>query len=278
LSTYSAKKTPPKQPVYNFTEPTGKKILAFSGKIGAGKSSCCNFIFALLFVHLLRDSQGNPFAPYGAFVGEDGKLKIFDENSEAHFVELKPHTAAALSWLSSEVWPFARLVSFADPLKEFCINLLGLKRELVYGSQEDKNQPSGLVWENLPYRVEGKNGEMTVREVLEEVGTKFIRNINTNGHVNALINLINSVSTHFFLIDDVRFINECDAIHSLGGHVIRLTRLTEDGKHNVHKSNLELDNYAGFDAVIDNDNMTIEEMFSKIMEEMIRLGYVEAVG
>lgn len=38
--------------------------------------------------------------------------------------------------------------SFADNLKEFCINTLGLSREACYGTEEEKNAPTHYRWEN----------------------------------------------------------------------------------------------------------------------------------
>lgn len=42
--------------------------------------------------------------------------------------------------------------SFADALKEFCIDVLGLKYEQCYGTNEEKNTPTEYSWENVePY-------------------------------------------------------------------------------------------------------------------------------
>ena len=43
-----------------------------------------------------------------------------------------------------------RTYSFADPLKQICINLLGLSNEQCYGSDEDKNSLTSLRWEDIP--------------------------------------------------------------------------------------------------------------------------------
>ena len=305
-TTYNARKKPVKQPVYNFVPPTEKKILAFSGKIGAGKTSCCNFITALALVHLIKDDNNESLAPYGAFVNVNGQLAIFDEIGKENVISLKPHSATAQAWLSTQLWPFIRLVSFADGLKEFCINMLGLQRELVYGNQEDKNQPSNIRWENLPYSVyvdcNGKistsfvnhngelfdektrkqvflkNGFMSIREVLEQVGSEVIRKIVPDAHVNGLVNTINMSNTPFILVDDVRFLNEVKSIQSLQGKVIRLTRTTEE--NNKHESNTALNNVDDniFDAVIDNTNLDMDQTFGILMEKMIELGFFEVIN
>jgi len=40
--------------------------------------------------------------------------------------------------------------SFADDIKTFCINTLGLTKEQCYGSDEEKNLSTEYMWENVP--------------------------------------------------------------------------------------------------------------------------------
>lgn len=50
--------------------------------------------------------------------------------------------------------PGAHQFYFAEPLKRMCIDILGCPKELVYGSDADKNTPiPHLLWENFPVRV-----------------------------------------------------------------------------------------------------------------------------
>lgn len=42
-----------------------------------------------------------------------------------------------------------RIYSFADTLKDFCIETLGLTREQCYGTDEQKNSPTSYLWENV---------------------------------------------------------------------------------------------------------------------------------
>jgi hypothetical protein len=51
------------------------------------------------------------------------------------------------------------ICSFADNLKEFCINTLGLSMESCYGSDEQKNAPTQYVWENAPKFLRWKFGD-----------------------------------------------------------------------------------------------------------------------
>lgn len=56
--------------------------------------------------------------------------------------------------------------SFADTLKDFCVDVLGIAREACYGSDEEKNKPTQYLWENASPFLAWKFGN---------------RNISTNG-------------------------------------------------------------------------------------------------
>ena len=51
-------------------------------------------------------------------------------------------------FLESRGW--VKYYSFADELKKFLISGLGLRKEQVWGTNEEKNQPTTYKWENLP--------------------------------------------------------------------------------------------------------------------------------
>ncbi len=60
--------------------------------------------------------------------------------------------------------------SFADNLKEFCINSLGLSLESCYGSDEQKNAPTQYMWENAPKFLRWKFGDDSLAKFLIERG------------------------------------------------------------------------------------------------------------
>lgn len=140
--------------------------------------------------------------------------------------------------------------AFADALKEYCIDILGIDRELVYGSQEQKNTLTEYRWSNMPYHIKfGKEDEdislqishqtknhplkefMTVREVLQFAGTELHRNTwDQDIWVKALMRRIDKFQkqfvevSSFFLVTDVRFPNEAQAILARGGTVYLIHR------------------------------------------------------
>ena len=105
---------------------------------------------------------------------------------------------------------------------------------------------------------------MTVRELLQKLGTEAMRNgLHTNVWVNALFADYSAQSN--WIITDMRFPNELKAVKDKGGITIRIER---DGStnqlENLHLSETALDD-AAFDYVIYN-NGTMEELIKKVRE------------
>jgi uncharacterized short protein YbdD (DUF466 family) len=130
--------------------------------------------------------------------------------------------------------------------------------------------------ENDQYTKEGKGKtipglNMTVGEFQQQCGTVLREHINQNIWVNAVLNQIKNDPTarHVYLISDCRFKNEARKIQEMGGMVIRLNRTKVDaeligGRDTSHVSETDLDDYADFDFVYQNDG-TIEELNQAII-------------
>lgn len=104
-------------------------------------------------------------------------------------------------------------------------------------------------------------GNYTWREILQIVGTNLFRNqFHQDFWVNSTLD--NYDTKQKWIISDVRFPNEADAIISLGGVVLRVER----GVHNrdLHESETALDKYPKFFQTIDN-NSTLVELFNKCL-------------
>lgn len=103
-----------------------------------------------------------------------------------------------------------------------------------------------------------------VRTTLQDEGTKFGREVyGENIWVNTAFTWMKILSENSgitkFVIPDVRFVNEADFIKNIGGKVIRIhaPQRAENNKltpeHRLHKSEVDLDNYTGFNLVLEND-------------------------
>lgn len=73
-----------------------------------------------------------------------------------------------------------------------------------------------------------------------------------------------------WLITDLRFENEAKAVKDRGGIIIRINRPDiNDSELQKHRSETALDDYDGFDYVIENDS-NIEDLYNKVREVLIK--------
>lgn len=92
----------------------------------------------------------------------------------------------------------------------------------------------------------------TPRFLLQSIGTEWGRKlIRDDIWVRALLSQYRPHEDHW-IVTDVRFPNEVWGIKERGGVVIRIER--ETGSNDGHPSETSLDNYTGWDYVIDNNS------------------------
>ena len=167
------------------------------------------------------------------------------------------------------IWPFVRSFSFADPLKAISIKLFGLTEEQWYGTDEDKNTPINIKWEDMPAS-NGREagGFMTAREFLQYFGTDVCRSIKNDIWTSACISQIQQSGTEFAIIPDVRFPNEIEAIQKAGGKVIRLTRSPYEDEHSSETALDSEESISKFDHVIDNSSLGIHETNMELLKTL----------
>ena len=69
-----------------------------------------------------------------------------------------------------------KIYNFADPLKQLCIDILGLTEEQCYGTDDNKNEKVECYRNYAP----DGSGRMTARQVLQYVGTDIFRKMQHN--------------------------------------------------------------------------------------------------
>ena len=236
------------------------KILGFAGKKQSGKNTCCNFLQML------------KFHEYGvcknASLSEEGHILVSDLFGE---------TVSGSDWipLTEEYVDISQLLenfgackiyAFADVLKEFAVDVLGLEHNQVYGTNEEKNSPTHLLWENMPT---GNNkGPMTGREVLQYFGSDICRKMYENIWFDACIRRIRKDNPDLALISDVRFPNEIKGVQDEGGIVFGLPRDIVNGKdtHSSEQVDLSLCDYLLPEGDIDT---TTKALYKIITENKI---------
>ena len=155
----------------------------------------------------------------------------------------------------------AVIYNFADPLKNLCMDILGLSFEQCYGTDDQKNELVNC------YR---DGNQMKAREVLQVVGTEFFRKIQHNVWADSTIRRIQKDNALVALIGDCRFPNEVEAVKKVGGTVIKLTRNLYNSDH-ASETALDPENYdqRNFDLVVDNQNMTIQEQWRVVINYLL---------
>ena len=150
--------------------------------------------------------------------------------------------------------------SFAYKLRECLYTLTGNSK--VFNLDEaSKKSPSGIKsWAGREY---------AIRELLQLFGTEVGRVISPNIWVDCLLKDYKNINN--WIITDVRFENEAEAIKALGGVVIRIDRNL--GAKDNHVSETALDSFNGFDATIDN-NGTIEDLINNTLDVVKKLNLI----
>lgn len=179
--------------------------------------------------------------------------------------------------------PEVESLAFADPIKEFAINILGIDAELIYGNDRDKNTPTKYRWEKMPswlstqFATHGMGvptGAMTIRHIMQVFGTQLNRDIwSRTIWTDAMKRRIDKCHADVVLIADTRYQNEIDAIHSWGGKVWKIDgpqRGDAYAMNDAHESEKVIDCTVGHDHVIMNtleDNQfTLKDRIRKILE------------
>jgi hypothetical protein len=248
-------------------------ILGFSGVKQSGKTTCCRFLHGYqlrlndVVEKFLMDEESNLIVN-AVQLDENGKevegLGILDiDRKDEDFME----------YASRSIWPYVRAFSFADPLKIISMQLFGLTESQCYGTDKEKNTTIGINWEDLP--LSSNKGAMTAREFLQYFGTDVCRKIKDTIWVDSCINRMLDSRTELAIAPDIRFPNEVEAIQKAGGKVIRLTRSPHEDQH---ASETALNDYEGFDHVMDNESLTVDETNRALMELLRGWGWLQTKG
>ncbi len=186
----------------------------------------------------------------------------------------KDTTARGLADLIPAGESFAQL-PFARPLKEFCINVLGVDRALAYGTDADKNTLTHLLWERAPnYFLEVERalaakrpprlGPMRVRDVLQWWGTEVVRYHDPEAWTRAWVTEVLATPASVVFCTDCRFPNEVEVARRTGAFVARLLRAPHI--EDEHESEKALDDFplSGFDLVVNNSAQTPDQTLREV--------------
>lgn len=257
-------------------------IIQLCGKKQSGKTTTANYIAGLV---LKRHNIIQDFT-----IGSNGKLYIhavMERNGKKEVsdgeLDMKRVDNDFISYASHNIWPHVKIYSFATPLKEFCINVLGLSREKIYGNESDKNELTNINWANMPIprslktakdrnQFKNKTGFMTYRDVMQVFGTNICRELNPLCWGIGCFNSILQEESNISIIDDCRFEYEVN----LGkNNNSKLILNTSSKNKDQHSSETEIDTIPQdiFDFIIpEKENITLDQRFKYIDEMLIKIG------
>ncbi len=156
--------------------------------------------------------------------------------------------------------------AFAHLVKVFASMLTGVPLS-GFETAEDKASELGPEWacyDNLGLRI-----PMTRRLFLQKLGTDAC---NVNLHKDTWINGLfqDWLPEEKWIVTDVRFPQEVQAIKKRAGIIIRVSRPETDNSGDTHASETALDNYTGFDYTIINDG-TLEQLRDQVKGILLKL-------
>lgn len=245
-------------------------IIGFSARKQGGKGTMCKFIeknadalFGGIGMKVKTYSMAGPLKEtcrkvlgltyeqcYGTDDDKNSLTKYLWENMPHYPRLLEKEREKARLEIEKEYenkWPIVRLID----------NLMGVPASRV----------ENMVWFRIP------KGQMTARQVLQEVGTGVFRTMYANVWNEACIRAIKEDNANVALIDDIRFPDEAEATKAAGGKVIRLTR-APFAAQDEHPSETSMDKYTNFDAVIPNGNLSPNDSCSYLVKHLQKMGMV----
>lgn len=109
--------------------------------------------------------------------------------------------------------------------------------------------------------------------LLQVVGTNVFRRLDPDIWVRIGLDTVKEANPDVAVFTDCRFLNEVEGIRSLGGVMVKVSRLNADGTPWVasdrpadHPSEIALDTYDGWDAVIAVESGKTEELSAKAID------------
>lgn len=253
-------------------------VLGLAGRKRSGKDSSAKYFIGRLLVkndiieRFDIDNDGNLLVNYQS--GEEIGMGIFD---------IDRRDPAFVGYCAEMIWPVVKNYHFADELKTICMNLYGLTEEQCFGTTEQKESETSLIWNDF-YGVFKKTelipkgsertleSKMTSREVLQTV-SDMMKKVNAKCWCDCLLRQIKSEQVPNAIISDIRYDFEVDAIKSIGGKVIYLTRSVSEDSHSSENGFVDYD-MSNFDAIIDNKDLSMADKNNQLDRILQEFGYL----
>lgn len=273
-----------------------KKVIALAGKKGTGKTTLALYIKAILLRKLglikndkytgqfcninLMQKENDPYniiydndvlniASYPqieicsfAFALKEMAINILSlDRNMIYGTQEHKERATEYKWENLNVW--TRWINSSNK----SINYIKDRPDVdtSYISNENDLWSHCIEYSGIPSNL--KSGKMSYREVLQVLGTDVFRQMfDRDVWVNCVISHIKNSPAQYFIIDDMRFESELNAVKSLKDYaIINLNRSTS--YNDVHASETGLNN------LLNDKSHNIISVYSKTMEEKNSIAY-----
>ena len=121
------------------------QIIGFAGSKQAGKDTACNFILATKIAELGISKSSR--------LTKTGEIEVTDILNESisgqEWMPFKSPHVDIKNLFDNELGKFVKTYSFAHKLKQLCVDILGLDKDLVFGNDEQKNTKTHVKWDSI---------------------------------------------------------------------------------------------------------------------------------
>lgn len=188
-------------------------------------------------------------------IGIGGKIGSGKDTLAAMFKELAPEMNFEVHKFAGKLKQVASLIT-GIPIEKFEDQEF---KKTFLGSEWDSNYSRYLYDPYIDQHVLYTTvQQMTVRDLLQKLGTDAMRN---GLHVNTWVNatFADYTDDKNWIITDVRFPNEVEALKKRGGILMRIDRNSHNTVGTNHISETALDTFFGWDYLVDN-NSSLEDL------------------
>lgn len=246
-----------------------KHVILFVGSMQSGKTTSAAAIYGYHLTQL-------GLIPNCSF-DENGRMSIiYDQtNNQGIYLDIDTEDEQIVEFMKQHFWGHVRHFSFATNFKDSLCKIFSIDRKMLYGSNEEKNQETHILWDNVlpllsPQRFEelkhNAGKKMTGRQLMQVFGTDICRQIDEPCHIRNAFKTAQEVNPDIAIFPDGRFEDEFEFFENLKRSqsdfkvwLIKLKRMKiksndpmEQGAPGIKESR--------YDLVIDNDNLsTIEK-------------------
>jgi hypothetical protein len=247
-------------------------LIGINGRAGSGKdlvTSIIQYLTQLKNIDPAIDKDGYWSNMSFEDFQKDKHLTMFSEWKNKKFAEPLKKIVCIITGCTMKQLEDQEFKKTLVPFSCYKLNYateFGLFNKLFLSTKEAQEYVDSL--EEVYYPTVDKF-HMTYRQFLQIVGTDLFRDL-THPQIWCLARFANYEEGDDWVLSDMRFINEADAIKSRGGITIRINRLFKSPLDlgSLHESETALDNYQ-FDEIIENTGSK-EELIEKVKQLLIK--------